>query len=203
MSLRNALFALLVVEPMTGYDLHKQFESSVGHVWHAPDSQIYPELKRMEAEGLLEGEEIPWGPRGKKRQYHVTEAGKVAFRTWMNTPLEYARTRDPAHLKAAYLEWADPEAAKEQLRVHIEHHTGLLEQWREKVTEIEDGTSAMLNRRLSKTSDADREKTKAYKTFTYEGLITQAEAEIAWARRGLKLVDRLNSEQRLPSPPAD
>ena len=193
MSLRNALFALLVVEPMTGYDLHKQFESSVGHVWHAPDSQIYPELKRMEAEGLLEGEEIPWGPRGKKRQYHVTTAGKAAFRAWMDTPLEYARTRDPAHLKAAYLEWADPAAAREQLRAHIEHHTGLLAQWREKVREIEDGSSAMLNRRLANTPKADRDKTIADKIFTYEGLMSQAEAEIAWARRGLKLVDRLNA----------
>ncbi len=192
MSLRNALFALLVVEPMTGYDLHKQFESSVGHVWHAPDSQIYPELKRMESEGLLEGEEIPWGPRGKKRQYHVTEEGKAAFRNWMDTPLEYARTRDPAHLKAAYMEWADPDAARAQLRAHITHHAGLLGQWREKVKEIEDGTSAMLNRRLANSPKADREKINAYKAYTYEGLMSQAEAEIAWARRGLKLIDRLN-----------
>ncbi|MDO5744001.1 MAG: PadR family transcriptional regulator [Micrococcaceae bacterium] len=193
MSLRHALFALLVVEPMTGYDLHKQFEGSVGHVWHAPDSQIYPELKRMESEGLLEGEDIPWGPRGKKRQYHVTDAGKSAFRAWMNTPLEYARTRDPAHLKAAYFEWADPASAREQLRAHIDHHAELLAQWREKILEIENGTSPMLNRRLAHTPAADHEQTNAYKTFTYEGLISQAEAQIAWARRGLKLINRLNS----------
>lgn len=193
MSLPNALLALLVVEPMTGYDLHKQFESSVGHVWHAPDSQIYPALKRMEAEGLIEGEDVPWGPRGKKRQYHVTETGRAAFKAWMNTPLEYARTRDPAHLKAAYLEWAEPEAAREQLRAHIEHHAGLLAQWRDTAREIEDGTSTMLNRRLAHTPEADHEKTRAYKLFTYEGLMAQAEAEIAWAKRGLKLIDRLNS----------
>lgn len=192
MSLRNALLALLVVEPMTGYDLHKQFESSVGHVWHAPDSQIYPELRRMESEGLLEGEEIPWGPRGKKRQYHVTEAGKAAFKTWMNTPLDYARTRDPAHLKAAYMEWADPDAARAQLRAHIEHHTLLLGQWREMIRQIEAGGSTMLNRRLANTPQADHEKTRAYKLFTYEGLVSQAEAEITWARRGLKLTDSLN-----------
>lgn len=192
MSLRYALLALLNVEPMTGYDLFKEFETSVGHVWHAPDSQIYPELRRMEAEGLLEGEEIPWGPRGKKRQYHVTEAGLLAFRNWMNTTLEYARIREPAHLKAAYLEWAEPEAAREQMRAHIKHHSGLLEQWSEKVREIDEGTSPMLARRLAHTPEADREKTIAYKRFTYEGLIDQAEAEVAWATRGLKLIDTLN-----------
>ena len=192
MSLRYALLALLNVEPMTGYDLFKEFETSVGHVWHAPDSQIYPELRRMEAEGLLEGEEIPWGPRGKKRQYHVTEAGLLAFRNWMNTTLEYARIREPAHLKAAYLEWAEPEAAREQMRAHIKHHSGLQEQWSEKVREIDEGTSPMLARRLAHTPEADREKTIAYKRFTYEGLIDQAEAEVAWATRGLKLIDTLN-----------
>ncbi|MFJ6415325.1 PadR family transcriptional regulator [Paeniglutamicibacter sp. NPDC091659] len=192
MSLRYALLALLNVEPMTGYDLFKEFETSVGHVWHAPDSQIYPELRRMEAEGLLEGEEIPWGSRGKKRQYHVTAAGLLAFRSWMNTTLEYARIREPAHLKAAYLEWAEPEAAREQMRAHIKHHSGLLEQWHEKVREIDEGTSPMLARRLAHTPEADREKTVAYKRFTYEGLIAQAEAEVVWANRGLKLIDKLN-----------
>lgn len=191
MSLRYALLALLSVEPMTGYDLHKEFESSVGHVWHAPDSQIYPELRRMEKEGLLEGEEVTWGQRGKKRQYHITEAGREAFRAWANSTLEYSRVRDPAHLKAAYLEWAEPDAAREQMQAHIRHHAGQLAQWQEKLGEIEGGTSEMLSRRLAKTPEADRERTVAFKKFTYEGLIARAEGEIAWARRGLQLIDRL------------
>lgn len=196
MSLRYALLSLLLVEPMTGYDLHKQFESSVGHVWHAPDSQIYPELRRMEAAGLLQGEEVAWGPRGKKRQYHVTEAGRQEFQAWMNTPLDYARPRDPAHLKAAYLEYADPEAGRAQMRAHIAHHEELRTKWQETVQEIREGTSAMLSRRLANTAEDKKTQTIAFKEFTYEGLIAKAEAEIAWARRGLELIDRLNP----PSP---
>ncbi|WP_354002962.1 PadR family transcriptional regulator [Microbacterium elymi] len=44
MSLRYAILAILRVGALSGYDLQKQFSQSVGHVWHAPDSQIYPEL---------------------------------------------------------------------------------------------------------------------------------------------------------------
>ena len=44
---------------MTGYDLSKAFQASVSHVWHAPDSQIYPELRRMAAVGLAEVEHNP------------------------------------------------------------------------------------------------------------------------------------------------
>ena len=48
MSLRYALLAVLTAQPMTGYDLARTFHASVGHVWNAPNSQIYPELHRME-----------------------------------------------------------------------------------------------------------------------------------------------------------
>ena len=190
-SLRYALLALLTVEPMTGYDLFKHFESSVGYVWHAPDSQIYPELRRMESDGLLEGREVPWGPRGKKTEYRITDAGVKTFRAWMNTDLEYTRERDPAHLKAAYLEWADLEAARSQMQAHITHYRARLEQWTEKVREIDDGASPMLNKRLSGIPAEEHKKTVAFKRFTYEGLIARAEHEIAWAERGMALISEL------------
>lgn len=191
MSLRYALLALLSVEPMTGYDLSKRFESSVAYVWHAPDSQIYPELRRMEKDGLLAGEEIPWGPNSKKTQYRITPAGIAAFREWMNTPLEYSRERDPVHLKAAYLEWADPESARAHLRAHLEYHTLRRDQWTGMINELQTGTNVMLTKRLAVTAAADRHRTTAYKIFTYEGLVARAETEIQWARRGLKLIDSL------------
>ncbi|WP_332601639.1 PadR family transcriptional regulator [Arthrobacter sp. S2(2024)] len=191
MSLRYALLALLSVEPMTGYDLSKRFESSVAYVWHAPDSQIYPELRKMEKDGLLAGEEIPWGPRGKKTQYRITAEGRAAFRDWMNTPLEYSRERDPVHLKAAYLEWADPRAARAHMQAHIDYHTLRREQWAGMIQELKNGTNVMLRKRLAVTPDADRRRTLEYKIFTYEGLVARADTEIEWARRGLALIDSL------------
>jgi DNA-binding PadR family transcriptional regulator len=189
MSLRYALLALLSVEPMTGYDLSKRFESSVAYVWHAPDSQIYPELRRMEKDGLLTGEQIPWGPRGKKTRYRMTEAGTAAFREWMNTTLEYTRERDPVHLKAAYLEWAEPESARAQMKAHIAYHELRREQWEGMIEELRNGTNVMLRKRLEVTPEADRRRTTQFKIFTYEGLVARAETEISWARRGLELID--------------
>ncbi|UZX04589.1 PadR family transcriptional regulator [Arthrobacter sp. CDRTa11] len=191
MSLRYALLALLSVEPMTGYDLAKHFESSVAYVWHAPDSQIYPELRRMEKEGLLVASEVPWGPNSTKTRYSIADAGTAAFRQWMNTPLEYARERDPAHLKAAYLEWADPSSARAHMKAHLEYHSLRRRQWEGMIEELRNGTNVMLSKRLAKTPEADRRRTIEYKIFTYEGLIARAETEIAWARRGLDLIDSL------------
>lgn len=192
MSLRYALLALLSVEPMTGYDLAKRFESSVAFVWHAPDSQIYPELRKMAKEGVLQAEEVSWGPRGKKTQYRITEDGRSAFRAWMREPLEYSRERDPVHLKAAYLEWTEPDAAREHMQAHIDYHTMRRNQWAEMIAELRAGTNEMLSKRLSVTPEADRRRTIEYKVFTYEGLIARAETEIEWGKRGLKLIDAMS-----------
>ncbi|WP_426226366.1 PadR family transcriptional regulator [Pseudarthrobacter sp. DSP2-3-2b1] len=183
--------ALLTVEPMTGYDLSKLFESSVAYVWHAPDSQIYPELRRMKDCGLLKGEEVAWGQRGKKTQYRITAEGAAAFREWVNAPVEYFRERDPVHLKAAYLEWAEPDSARAHMEAHIEYHALRRKQWQGMIEELRNGTSVMLARRLAVSPKTEHQRTTEYKIFTYEGLIARAETEIAWARHGLELIDSL------------
>ena len=196
MSLRFALLALLSVDAMTGYDLHKRFDSSVGHVWYAPDSQIYPELRKMEADGVVAAVEVPWGTKGTKREYHITEAGREALRGWMNTTLPYARFRDAMHLKSAYFEWATPEAARSQLRAHIAHYEAELAQWQDQIDQIDGGTSLMLNRRLAVTPEKDQARTTAFKRYAYEGLVQRAEQEISWARDGLRLIDDLDEGDR-------
>lgn len=191
MSLRYALLALLRVGPQSGYDLQKQFSLSVGHVWHAPDSQIYPELRKMESEGLIEGEDQLRGERGTRRLYHVTPAGDAAFVAWMAAPLDYQRVRDPAHLRAAYLEVAAPDDARTFLRAHIAQWEGELEQWEGELRRIDARDNPMLVRRLAVTPEGQRERVVAYKRFAYEGLVERARGEIEWARRGLDLVDQL------------
>jgi PadR family transcriptional regulator, regulatory protein AphA len=163
----------------------------VGYVWHAPDSQIYPELRKMEKDGLLQGREVPWGQRGRKTEYHVTDAGITAFREWMNGTLEYSRERDPMHLKAAYFEWAEPEAVRRQLRAHEEHYRERKAQWEDKIREIDTGNSDILNRRLATLPENEHRAAAAFKRYTYQGLVARAEQEIEWARQGLVLVDDL------------
>jgi DNA-binding PadR family transcriptional regulator len=198
MSLRYALLALVRVGPQSGYELQKQFAVSVGHVWHAPDSQIYPELRRMEGEGLLAGEEQTRGERGTRRLYHITPAGEQAFLDWMASPPEYQRVRDPAHLRAAYLEAATPAQGRAFLRAHIAQWEGELEQWRGELVRIDAADNPMLVRRLAVTADEDRERTIAYKRFAYEGLVERALGEIQWARSGLDLIDRLEGAEEAP-----
>ncbi|MBT2499304.1 PadR family transcriptional regulator [Agromyces sp. ISL-38] len=192
MSLRSALLALLSSGPMTGYDVVKQFSSSVGHVWHAPDSQIYPELRRMHSEGLLSSRPVPWGSRGAtKTEYSITPDGERALRRWQDEPEGYVRERDAAHLRAAYFEWAAPGAAATQLRAHIEHFRDQRAQALEQIAAIENRTSPTLARRLAANPEDQWERISQFKLFAYEGQVARAEQEIAWAKRGLRLLEEL------------
>jgi len=200
MSLRYALLALLTAQPMTGYDLTKAFHSSVGHVWHAPDSQIYPELRRMAAEGLVAGTPVPWGQKGTKTRYAITEQGVTAFREWMATPLEYAPERDRAHLRAAYFEWAQPEAIRAQLQAHIEHYREQRTRWAGQLEAIRDRSHPIVVRRLETYPESQWERIISYKEFAYEGLVARADHEIRWAQRGLRLAEKLEGAEDVRQP---
>ena len=191
MSLRYALLALLRVGATSGYDLQKQFDTSVGHLWHAPDSQIYPELRKMEAAGLIEGESQVRGTRATRRVYHVTPSGEDDYRAWLNGPLTYARVREPASLKAAYLEAAEPAAARTFLSDHITHWQGELAQWDAELERIDARSNPALMKRLGETAPDDQDRVVAFKRLGYENLVDRARAEIAWAERGLRLLDEL------------
>src|ERR1039457_2389184 len=83
MSLRHALMALLAATPMTGYTLAKQFDQSAAFVWHAPHSQIYPDLRPGEGPGLIAGHEESRGVRGTKRTYAITDEGRAELQRWV------------------------------------------------------------------------------------------------------------------------
>ena len=52
-NLKYAILGLLNQKEMTGYDLMKQFESTLCEFWSAKHSQIYPELKKLTDEGNI------------------------------------------------------------------------------------------------------------------------------------------------------
>lgn len=80
MSLRHAVLGLLELAPATGYELTQRFDVSLSNAWHARHSQIYPELAKLEAEGLAEV--VGEGPRNS-RTYAVTDAGRAELHRWL------------------------------------------------------------------------------------------------------------------------
>ena len=108
MSLKHALLGLLAEGPASGYELTKRFELSLANVWSAKHSQIYPELRKMAAEGwLVAGEE---GSRGRK-EYAITEDGRAELRRWLVEVRPERAGRNESMLRVFFLWTLDPAEA--------------------------------------------------------------------------------------------
>jgi PadR family transcriptional regulator AphA len=191
MSLRHALLAVLTSEPMTGYDLVKYFDGSVAFIWNAPHSQIYPELRRMESAGLLSSTTVPRGERAQKRVYALTDDGYAELHAWGTSLISYPPQRDPYRLRAAFFEWASYEAARRQLREHVNHYMDQLAQWQQMIADLEAHRVPLLVTRLARRPEREHEAIVSFKRFAFRGEVAKAQAEVAWANEGLTLLDEM------------
>ena len=121
-TLGYAVLGLLAQEPLSGLDLSRVLQKQVASFWHARHSQIYPELARLEAAGLVAHTVVRQSDRPDKKVYRVTDAGMEALRTWVTAPTELPATRDEFILKVASLWLAEPARAAALLREHAQRH---------------------------------------------------------------------------------
>ena len=106
----------------TGYDIKQLVDKSTRHFWAASYGQIYPELKRLEDAGLLQGREDPTGGRAR-RSFRLTRAGEAALREWLTGGEELIwELRDEALLKLFFADLLSPAEAQELIRLRIEFH---------------------------------------------------------------------------------
>ena len=82
MSLRHCILGLLSVRPLTGYEIKKIFDDTLAYAWNAHDSQIYPELHRMEAKGWITAAAVVDGRR-KRKVNEITDEGRAEFHRWL------------------------------------------------------------------------------------------------------------------------
>jgi PadR family transcriptional regulator, regulatory protein AphA len=194
-SLRHALLGVLKDKPLTGYDLVRHFQGTVGVLWSAPQSQIYPELRRMEAAGLVKARVAPRGLRAQKRIYSITEDGMTELRRWATKFMPLPAQRDPVHLKAAFFDLAPLESVREQLRAHIAQYQWRLDQWQARADAIGERRAELVEVWLVRQPVEEHDNIIQLKIHALEGLISRARAEIAWARQGLDLCDTIDARR--------
>ena len=127
MSLRHALLGLLERRPSTGYELTRTFDRSLRTSWQARHSQIYPELAKLEAAGLINlvGE----GAR-RSKTYDITDAGRTELRRWLVEAEPDRSQRSESGLRlflTPLLDPADRRTTYERDLVHVEDELTALE----------------------------------------------------------------------------
>jgi DNA-binding PadR family transcriptional regulator len=136
-TLGYALLGLLARESLSGYDIATQLRNGVGPFWQARHSQIYPELARLEADGLVSHERVEQHDRPDKKVYSTTVAGLDALAGWVLSPLEPAQIRDELTLRA-YSAWlVDTERAAAMFADQARQHREQLARYEEFRREME------------------------------------------------------------------
>lgn len=173
---------------MSGYDLVRFFDGSAGWVWAAPQSQIYPTLRRMERSGLIKGDDEPRGPKLTRTVYSVTDQGLAELRAWLGTSHETAPPRDPFLLQALHFDMIDAERAHAVLQQFIDEQEKALaeaEAHRERLLRKD---TALLRERLTRRDPADHDRIARLKAHVFEGMAAVARARVEWAREGQRLL---------------
>lgn len=125
-TLGYALLARLARKPHSGYELLQSLKKPIGFFWQASQSQIYPELKRLEVLGLVTFELVKQYNRPDKKVYSITEEGRTALQKWAVAPVEPEPSRNELLLKVYTFWLADPAQALKLMRAHADLHAGQL-----------------------------------------------------------------------------
>lgn len=112
-----AVLGLLTFGEMSGYDLAKVAEQSIGFFFTPAKSQIYSELRRLLTLGYATEREVEQDRRPDKRLYRITDRGRRALRGWLeNAEVEGAEIKSPFLVKLFFGAHMSPAALLSQVR---------------------------------------------------------------------------------------
>jgi DNA-binding PadR family transcriptional regulator len=88
-----AILGLLGEQPRHGYELAEAFRAGgdLASVCGMPLNVLYAQVHRLEGFELIAGTPEPVGPNRERTVLHLTEAGRAAFRAWLDRPVERMR----------------------------------------------------------------------------------------------------------------
>ena len=124
------VLGLLALRPRSGYEIKQTLDKTTRFFWTASYGQIYPELRRLAAAGLVEGESAPRGERART-VYGLTDEGRRRLEDWLAEPDFRVDIRDEGLLKLFFADLLPGEAALELLRIRRAAHERILEQLRQ------------------------------------------------------------------------
>jgi DNA-binding PadR family transcriptional regulator len=129
MSLRHAILTALLDGDASGYDLAKRFDLSVGNFWHALPAQLYPELNRLEDDGLVDATEVQQKRRPTKRLFAINDAGRAELRRWVALPSRPFALKDELMVRLRVGADTDPGPMIEALRARRDRSGAKLERY--------------------------------------------------------------------------
>lgn len=127
---RYAVLGFLTQQPMSGYDIKKAVERSIDNFWSESFGQIYPILKRLSEEGLVEKEAAAENGKRPRHVYSITEKGREELRGWLREPTAAPQLRVELLLKLFFGGQADAQTNRRQIEAYRERVASDLDRYR-------------------------------------------------------------------------
>jgi DNA-binding PadR family transcriptional regulator len=116
------MFAGRTDTTVTAYELKQRADRTLRYYWVAPAmSQVYSEVARLEAAGLVRGLPDPAGPPGRRTtRYAITDAGDRTLRAWLaETPAEFPVLKHPVALRLLMGHLVEPATVRDMLDDYV------------------------------------------------------------------------------------
>lgn len=181
MALRHAILAALLDGEASGYDLAKGFDASIANFWMATPQQLYRELDRMAAEGLIDTRVVQQERRPNKRLHAITPAGRSALHRFAEEPPRPTAIRDEMLVKVQAMQDQDAPAVRNAV-------VQKLDQSKAKLAGYERLRERLLDGRSEQAYLNEAERVGPYLTLL-RGISLEQE-NIRWADFALSVIDR-------------
>ncbi len=181
MALNHAIMTALLDDRLSGYELTKSFDTSLGFFWKASHQQIYKALRDLEKQGLLESEDVPQAGKPDKVIYGLTAAGREALEQWVLGDSRVTESKDDMFVKFYNL---SPNNAPHLLQELVERRE-------------QDGMRLALYQRIKERHYTEPGALPVRKRGIYLALlagIRHCETRLAWAREAEALLQGVMAE---------
>lgn len=190
MSLRFAILTALVDRASTGLDLARTFDRSIGYYWRASHQQIYGELERLSAVGLIEEDhQAPSGGRGQPKVFRVTADGRRMLLGWIREDDVPPPDRISIAVRVrAAAATGDAEAVRPALEHHLQRRLETLATYQE------------IEARSFSAAGASEDASVALQYAVLRAGLLVEQAWIDWCREVLAVLDGLRPDT-MPAAP--
>lgn len=134
MATKHMILGALMRGPAHGYSLRSDFLTKIMEEFGINDGQLYPLLKKMTGEGVVE-KEIEYRESGPNRHnYSITAKGRQEFLSWLSgsegegRAFRYEMIRKDEFLnKSMYFKFLEGESASEKIQEQIKETESTLD----------------------------------------------------------------------------
>lgn len=131
--LREAILGLLSIHPMSGYEVSRSYKRALQQIWYAPLGQVYPALRKMQADGLLSVSVEIQHDKPNRKVYRLTPQGERVLIKWLSRPPSLPKMHHEFIHNLFLLNHIEPER---QIKL-VQNYFGRSKAWLAELKEIE------------------------------------------------------------------